>query len=315
MKRNPDCFVTRHSGEVESTDNPLGEGRPDGTGVVGWEGGVDRLQNFEGEGVLDLKSCEGQSGCLSGLKRVEGVWVGGKLEGAAVLIVPGEYTEVVYMVGGVKHGVGLVYLDRERKYLARVILYKNGEKEGPDWDLTMGQGLDVSKHMQPTTPTVGTLTPTSHWGGGALYNKTVWFYPRYKVVMTGVWVGGVMVEGTESKLERVRCREGLMEVETRNTSSMIQTFDPPNMEQICSHPNKEVKMKGFVEFSICSILSRILTRRQVLACNIQGKVQCYYSCVYSYHSQIIPLPLRRSENDFFDLFNLPHPGKYVVRLG
>ena len=22
----------------------------------------------------------------------------------------------------------------------------------------------------------------------------------------------------------------------------------------------------------------------------------------------------RSENDFFDLFNLPHPGKYVVRL-
>ena len=26
-------------------------------------------------------------------------------------------------------------------------------------------------------------------------------------------------------------------------------------------------------------------------------------------------PVRRSENDFFDLFNLPHPGKYVVRLG
>ena len=25
--------------------------------------------------------------------------------------------------------------------------------------------------------------------------------------------------------------------------------------------------------------------------------------------------LRRSENDFFDLFNLPHPGKYVVRFG
>ena len=25
--------------------------------------------------------------------------------------------------------------------------------------------------------------------------------------------------------------------------------------------------------------------------------------------------VRRSENDFFDLFNLPHPGKYVVRIG
>ena len=26
-------------------------------------------------------------------------------------------------------------------------------------------------------------------------------------------------------------------------------------------------------------------------------------------------PVRRSENDLFDLFNLPHPGKYVVRFG
>ena len=25
--------------------------------------------------------------------------------------------------------------------------------------------------------------------------------------------------------------------------------------------------------------------------------------------------VRRSENDFFDLFNLPHPGKFVVRFG
>ena len=241
LKRNPACYLTRHSGEVRSIHKPLGGGKPDGRSVEHWSGGVDMLGRFEGEGILDLRSCEGESGCEDGLERVEGVWAEGKLEGPTVMFVVEEHTEVVIMVGGVKHGVGLVYVDRERKYLAKVTLYKNGEKVGPEWDFTMGQGLDVSKHLQPITRTVGTLNPTSHWGGGALYNKTVWLYPGYKVGMTGLWEEGVMVEGSESELAGVRCREGVMEAATRSTSSSSQRFDPPTMEWICSDPHKLVK--------------------------------------------------------------------------
>ena len=244
LKRNPACYLTRNSGEVGTIDNPLGGGKPDGQSVEHWYGGVDMVGRFEGEGILDLRSCEGESGCEEGLERVEGVWAEGKLEGPAVMFVMGEHTEVVFMVGGVKHGMGLVYLDRKRKYLAKVTLYKNGERVGPEWDFTMGQGLDVSTHLQPITRTVGTLNPTSHWGGGALYNNTVWLYPGYMIGMTGQWLEGVMVEGSESELARVRCRDGFMEAVTRRTSSSSQSFDPPTRESICSDPQKLVNKLG-----------------------------------------------------------------------
>ena len=128
------------------------------------------------------------------------------------------------------------------QYLAMVLLYRDGELLRQDWDLTMGQGFDTSTHMQPTSHTVGTLPPTNHWGGGALYSRTVWLYPRFRVGVTGVWEGGVMVQGTESELEKVRCREGVMQVITRNTGSVAQRFEPPSMEQICSDPHQVVMM-------------------------------------------------------------------------
>ena len=51
-----------------------------------------------------------------------------------------------------------------------------------------------------------------------------------------------MVEGTESELEKVRCREGVMEVITRNTGSVVQRFEPPSMEQICSDLHQVVTL-------------------------------------------------------------------------
>ena len=263
LKRSPACFLTRHSEGVEDTDNPLGGGRPGGQGVEGWEGGVDSLGRFDGEGILNLRSCEGQSGCEEGLRRVEGVWVEGNLEGQAVFYLSDKHTEAVFMVGGVKHGVGLIYLDTEKKYLAKITVYKSGERVGPDWDFTMGQGLDVSKHFQPTSETVGTLDPTNHWGGGVLYNNSVWLFPGYKVVMTGLWEEGVMVEGREGLLERVRCREGVMEAFTRSTSSIIQKFDPPTRQKMSSDPHSLVR--GPHSCNVCNyeVCSRTHMRRHV----------------------------------------------------
>ena len=75
--------------------------------------------------------CQGQAGCQTGLARVEAVWSHGVAEGRAQLTVfytPREEggqaaTEVVFLVRGRKHGLGMVYIDPQRRYLAIVTRY------------------------------------------------------------------------------------------------------------------------------------------------------------------------------------------------
>ena len=124
--------------------------------------------------------CQGQAGCQAGLARVEAVWSHGVAEGRAQLTVfytPREEggqaaTEVVFLVRGRKHGLGMVYIDPQRRYLAIVTRYTLdihralhaahcalhaahctrwglGERVGPTWDLSMGHGLDMSNFFKP----------------------------------------------------------------------------------------------------------------------------------------------------------------------
>ena len=79
----------------------------------------------------------------------------------------------------------------------------------------------------------------------------------------------------------------------------------------------------------------LLIRTASLACLVNASLNCpvisilnfgfsfwwhVIVCLYSTLSSDFPCSclrclVRRSENDFFDLFNLPHLGKYVVRFG
>ena len=145
-----------------------------------WEGEEDVEGYFEGEGVLSVGDCTGQDGCMDNLERVEGVWFAGRLEGTAYFYLS-EGVEMVNMVHGVKHGVGVLFWDTKKKDVVRMTLYRNGVEVGPVWDLTMGQGVGHKTLYQPRTASVvTTLTPLDVLGRGVLYNNSVWLHPTWR---------------------------------------------------------------------------------------------------------------------------------------
>ena len=200
VKRNPECWLEivqesdmQFGGREDcggKEEDSLGGGKPEGAEFKGWEGQLDSEGRFHGEGVLTLEQCLGQAGCKAkGLERVEGFWKHGFLIGPSTLhfVAPHSFTEVVAFRRGKRQGLGVVFLDKEKQHLAKVTRWEMGTEVGPSWDLSMGHGLDVSKHFNLVSGAVEELPPTAHWGGGVLYNSSVWIYPDYKTALVGRW--------------------------------------------------------------------------------------------------------------------------------
>ena len=192
MKKNPECWL-----ENTQESPPEFGGWEDCTGkeedflgaeIKGWEGQLDSEGRFHGEGVLTLEQCLGQAGCnAEGLDSVEGFWRHGLLFGPTTLhhVAPHPFTELVAFRRGKRQGLGVVFLDKEKQHLAKVTRWEMGLEVGSSWDLSMGHGLDISKHFN--LPNVEELPPTAHWGGGVLYNSSVWIYPDFKTALVGKW--------------------------------------------------------------------------------------------------------------------------------
>ena len=277
MKRNPECWIeniqespqSESNGEEcgEKIENFLGVAKPDVTWVKGWEGELDSEGRFHGKGVLTLNDCDGQTGCeTNGLESLVGFWKHGLLSGPATLnyIEPHPLTEVVAFKRGKRQGLGVVFLDRDKQHLAKVTRWQMGSEVGPSWDLSMGHGFDVSKHFNLVSA-VKELPPTAHWGGGVLFNSSVWLYPDLKTALVGNWGKGVMgenedvdkVEGEESKemrtnseefqgwgrlaeVEAVRCTDGILEVGTGPTKGgIVHKYERPTSTSVGALPNLE----------------------------------------------------------------------------
>ena len=102
---------------------------------------------------------------------------------------------------GMRQGLGVVFLDKEKQHLAKVTRWEMGTEVGPTWDLSMGHGLDVSKHFNLVSGAAEELPPTAHWGGGVLYNSSIWIYPDFKTALVGRWgKGKEMILEEEEKL-------------------------------------------------------------------------------------------------------------------
>ena len=241
VKNLPDCFILQNKEGAKLGRNPLGGGRPGGEGTEVWEGEEDVEGYFEGEGVLSVGDCTGQDGCMDNLERVEGVWFAGRLEGTAYFYLS-EGVEMVNMVHGVKHGVGVLFWDTKKKDVVRMTLYRNGVEVGPVWDLTMGQGVGHKTLYQPRTASVvTTLTPLDVLGGGVLYNNSVWLHPDMETVMVGRWERGLMKEGREGKVTAVRCKHGIFEIDVEpEPKSEIFSYDPPTSSHMTSYPLNRV---------------------------------------------------------------------------
>ena len=292
VKRNPECWLeniqeshmqTEFEGEHCGGGDQeafLGGEKPGGAGFKGWEGKLDSEGRFHGEGVLtlELEQCLGQSGCKAdGLESVEGFWKHGFLFGPATLhyVAPHPYTELVAFRRGKRQGLGVVFLDKEKQHLAKVSRWEMGREVGPSWDLSMGHGFDVSKHFNLLSETVEELPPTAHWGGGVLYNSSLWIYPDFETTLIGSWgkdkevileeEEGVMVEeldkaevligddegvkeasseefqgwGRLTQIQAVQCTGGSLQVLTGQTEGGIHKYERPTSTSIGLRPNQE----------------------------------------------------------------------------
>ena len=205
VRRNPECWLeTIHESHIDTIeechqsfeaghceqrdDGVLGGGKPGGVGVKSWQGELDNEGRFHGRGTLFLEDCAGQMRCHSEVaERVEGFWNHGLLSGHATLyfVSPHSFTEVVAFKRGKRQGLGVFFLDMDKQHLAKVTRWEGGLEVGPTWDLSMGRGFDVSKHFQ--LPDAKELPLTHHWGGGVLYNSSIWLYPDHKTALVGRW--------------------------------------------------------------------------------------------------------------------------------
>ena len=76
------------------------------------------------------------------------------------------------------------------------------------------------------------------FGGGALYNSSVWLYPDMETLMVGQWSpGGLMQRGQLGEVVSVRCVQGVMVLSTRPVEgAKMYRYDPPSATMIATHP-------------------------------------------------------------------------------
>ena len=82
------------------------------------------------------------------------------------------------------------------------------------------------------------LSPLSMFGGGVLYDSSVWLYPDMETLMVGQWSpGGLMQRGQLGEMVSVRCVQGVMMLNTRPLQgAKMYRYDPPSATRIATHP-------------------------------------------------------------------------------
>lgn len=83
------------------------------------------------------------------------------------------------------------------------------------------------------------LSPLSMFGGGALYDSTVWLYPDMETLMVGQWShpGGLMLRGQVGEVVSLTCHQGVMVLTTRSLpGAKIYKYDPPSANRIATNP-------------------------------------------------------------------------------
>jgi len=99
-----------------------------------------------------------------------------------------ETFEVVTLVNGRKDGISIIFLDQNLRFVSRITRLKEGVEVGPSWDMTMGRGYNSSLNFRALSSSLThETTPMDMFGGGALYDRSVWLYPDLETVMVGQW--------------------------------------------------------------------------------------------------------------------------------
>jgi len=140
---------------------------------------------------------------------------------------------IYYTVNGEKHGVSVSYIDTTRACMSAITVYRRNVEVGPRWDLSMG-------HINPllaSTINMPKISGYKVWGGGAIYNNSIWLYPDLTTLLVGEFDDDRLVSGREAKIGRVRCRHGVLELESAAIDNEIQyTYESYSETGLSSSP-------------------------------------------------------------------------------
>ena len=95
--------------------------------------------------------------------------------------------------------------------------------------------MSRSRHVEEAEE----LSPLSMFGGGALYDSTVWLYPDMETLMVGQWSDpeGLMQRGQVGEVVSLTCHQGVMVLTTRSLpGAEIYKYDPPSANRIATNP-------------------------------------------------------------------------------